>query len=385
MEFSTWAYAWDLLDEGVDSVAERLGDIGVGELNLATNYHHVQTFLPHNPERRTFFARASSYFRPEGDYGRLEPIPYEGMDGDWLADIDAALADTDIDLTSWTIGCHNSRLGMANPDLTLTTPHGDDLVFGLCPSNPEVQEYLVALLSDLDRRAEFERIELETFDYFYGTGFGWHHDKYHTRLGRLGEFLLGLCFCADCRENARAAGVDVETARADAAATVDDIAEGRLPHDVDQAGYFEGHPEVRAYAEARTDTLTELFGALADAVDADLGYYAGMLDVEDTWLHGVDLRAAAEHLDYYTVITYVGSQAEAVDRYRTAEHLVGDLDVELHAGVRPGHPDIYDGATLSAIVDGLADEGAPRVSFYNYGLLPERNLDWVGAATEPHV
>jgi hypothetical protein len=24
------------------------------------------------------------------------------------------------------------------------------------------------------------------------------------------------------------------------------------------------------------------------------------------------------------------------------------------------------------------------VSFYNYGMLPERNLDWIGAATEPH-
>jgi hypothetical protein len=77
MEFATWAYAWDLLDEGVESAADRLEEIGVTEVNLATNYHHVQAFTPHNPERRTFFAKASSYFQPGEDYGDIEPVPHE--------------------------------------------------------------------------------------------------------------------------------------------------------------------------------------------------------------------------------------------------------------------------------------------------------------------
>jgi hypothetical protein len=384
MEFTTWAYPWDLLDEGVDAVADRLAAIGVSEVALATNYHHVQAFLPHNPERRTLFARASSYFRPGEEYGRLEPVPYEGMDGDWLATIADRIADTDLSLSSWTVGCHNSRLGLEHREATLTTPHGDDLVFGLCPSHPDVQTYLLALVRDLDDRADFERIELESFDYFYGTGFGWHHEKYHTRLGRLGEFLFGLCFCEHCRANARAAGVDVAAARTAARETVDAIAAGALPHDLDLAGWLDAHPAVRAYVRARTTTLAALFGDLAAAVDAQLGYYVGLLGIEDAWLHGADLAQLADPLDYMTVLTYVGSRGEAVDRYRTARHLAGS-DVALHAGVRPGHPDVYDGATVSAIVDGLADEGAPRVEFYNYGLLPERNLEWVGAATEPYV
>lgn len=80
MEFALWAYPWDLLDEGVESVAERFADIGVGEINLATNYHSVQPFLPHNPERKTFFAHASSYFHPDEDrYGQLSPVPNERM------------------------------------------------------------------------------------------------------------------------------------------------------------------------------------------------------------------------------------------------------------------------------------------------------------------
>jgi len=165
MEFATWAYPWDVRDEGIGTVSSRLREIGIDELNLATNYHSVQTFSPHNPQQKTHFARASSYFYPDGQYGDLRPTPYEGMNEDWI-DLIAAEND-DLTLTSWTIGCHNSRLGMMNPKMTLTSPYGDDLIFGLCPSHPSVQQYLWSLVDDLASRESFDRIELETFDYFY--------------------------------------------------------------------------------------------------------------------------------------------------------------------------------------------------------------------------
>ena len=155
MEYSMWAYPWDIIDEGVDTVADRLTTVGVSEVNVATNYHSIQTFNPHNPARRTFFSHASAYFHPGDEYGRLKPIPNEMMgDDDWLATIDKGLRDTPLDLNSWTIGCHNSRLGEANHDLTLESPHGDSLIFGLCPSQPAVREYLVSLLRDLDSLAD---------------------------------------------------------------------------------------------------------------------------------------------------------------------------------------------------------------------------------------
>jgi len=383
MDFAIWAYPWDILDEGVEAVADRLDDLGIDEVCLATNYHSVQPFLPHNPERRTFFAQASSYFYPGEGYGRLRPVPNEAMEGtDWLAVLSDAIAETDIALSSWTIGCHNSRLGLANPDVTLTSPHGDSLAFGLCPSHPDVQEYLVALVSDLDERADLERIELESFDYFYGTGFGWHHEKYHARLGRLGEFLFGLCFCKYCCMNAADTGVDVKQARERAATTVDALAEGALAHDTTPRAWIDDHPEVAAYTDVRTDTLTELFSDLAAAVKTDLGYYVGLLSVEESWMHGADLAKLDDHVDYLTVIAYESSRADAVTQIRAARKSVSDTP--LHAGVRPGHPDIYDGATVEAIVDGLVEEGVPRIVFYNYGMLPERNLGWVGEATQSY-
>ncbi|WP_265110847.1 hypothetical protein [Halosolutus halophilus] len=378
MEFAIWGYPWDVRDEGPTRVAARLREIGVSELNLATNYHTVQAFTPHNPTRRTHFARASSYFRPDGRYGRVEPTPYEGMEGDWIDEIAAQLPE--FTLTSWTVGCHNSRLGMAAPDLTLESPHGDDLVFGLCPTNPAVQEYLVAVVGDLADRDHFDRIELETFDYFYGTGFGWHHQKIHARLGTLGEFLLGLCFCEYCRAAAADAGIDVETVRETAARTLDHIVAGRVPHDLNPDRWLRAQPAVADYVDIREQTLIDLYADLADAAgDTPLGYYAGMPEPGREWLVGADLNRLADYVDYYCVPAYESSRDAVLDAYRTVNELTPEIPI--HVGVLPGHPAIHDEATVVDIVDGLRSIGVRRVSFYNYGLLPDRSLEWIESAT----
>lgn len=377
MDFAMWAYPWDVRDEGPDRFADRLRDIGVSEVNLATNYHAVQAFSPHNPDRRLHFAHASSYFQPGDRYGRLEPIPYEGMDGDWVADVADGLED--LTLTSWTVGSHNSRLGMNNPDVTIESPHGDDLVFGLCPSNPAVQRYLVSLVGDLADRSQFDRIELETFDYFYGTGFGWHHQKIHARLGTIGEFLLGLCFCDHCRANASDAGVDVDRARNAAVRALDGVVAGRVPHDLDPGQWLRANPTVADYVDAREGTLVDLYADLSTAAgETPLGYYVGMPEAGREWLVGADLDRLAEHVDYYCLPAYESSRAAVLDDYRTVDELAPD--VPLHVGVLPGHPAIHDEGTVADVVEGLRSEGVPRVSFYNYGLLPERSLDWVESA-----
>lgn len=378
MRFAIWTYPWDLLDEGVEEAAERLLEAGIDEINLATNYHALQAFLPHNPERRTFFSHASAFFQPGDGYEDLRPVPSEPMGDDcWLTSITDQLPD-DLTLTSWTIGCHNSRLGMEHPECTLTTPHGDDLVFGLCPSNPRVQQYLVDLVADLDARDVFDRIELESFDYFHGSGFGWHHDKFHTQLGELGEFLFGVCFCEHCRARGADEGIDVERAREVCRETVDDLAEGRLSHTVDPAVWLDAHPEVDAYLGVRERTLAEVFADIRAVTDAELGYYP-LLPPDQAWMHGADLGRLSEHLDSVKVIAYESDAGDARESMQVGELLAPD--VPLHVGILPAHPHVHDEATTRAIVDAVVDAGAERVSFYNYGLLPERNLEWIGTTT----
>ena len=379
MEFAIWTYPWDILDEGPQNTVSQLHSIGIGEINLATNYHAVQTFSPRNPNQKMHFAQASSYFQPGDQYEELAPTPHEAMDGDWVAALTEQM--DDIRVTSWTIGCHNSRLGMANPDVTLESPFGDDLVFGLCPSHPAVQTYLRTLVRDLASREEFDRIELETFDYFYGTGFGWHHQKINAKIGTLGEFLIGLCFCKHCREHAASENIDVTQARGTAVDAINDLIEGRLPADTVPEQWLHHHPQVRAYIDVRKDTLADLYADLAsESGDTQLGYYVGMPEPGREWMAGVDLDRIAHHVDYYCLPAYESSQEAVLNAYEIVDTFTPNIP--LHVGLLPGHPAIHDKATLEDIVTGLRRADVPRVSFYNYGLLPERSLDWIEEAIQ---
>lgn len=383
MEFAIWAYPWDLIDEGVSTAVDRLAKTGIDSINLATNYHAVHSFSPTNPDSRSYFAHASSYFQPdESNYGDLVPVPAERMgEDDWVASLTRELSDASISVTGWTVGCHNSRLGLANPDLTVISPHGDSLPFALCPSKPTVRSYLTGLLQDLTALGEFDRIELESFDYFFGNGLGWHHDKVFVTLGKLGAFLMGLCFCEDCQANAAIAGVDVDAARRTCIETIDAIVANDLPASLEPLRWVRSHPHVAAYTATRERTLVSLYNELSDLVDCELGYTIGLLDVGDEWLFGADLSTIGEHVDYYTALAYESSGPEAAHTIETANALLDE--VPIHAGVHPGPQVVRDGETLAEIVDAVAATGTERISFYNYGPLPSRSFDWIAAATNP--
>jgi len=139
---------------------------------------------------------------------------------------------------------------------------------------------------------------------------------------------------------------------------------------------------VAAYLDVREATLGELYADLREAVATDLGYYIGILDVGDEWMFGADLDRLAPHVDDYTVLAYEGTRAAAVDRVHTARTLAGETPI--HAGIHPGPPVIHDEDTLRNVVDGVADAGVERISFYNYGPLPERSLDWIGRISESY-
>ncbi|WP_225333584.1 hypothetical protein [Halomicrobium urmianum] len=387
MNAAIWAHPWDVVDEGPERVAQRLTDLGIDEVNLATAMHSVQTLNPHNPDRKTFFADASVYFQPEeGRYGEITPDVNSTMgDRDWLAEIADGFDDTPIALNSWSATFHSSSLGRQHPDATIESPFGDSLIWGLCPSSPAVQEYGRALTGDLTDRGVFDAVEMELADYQYGTGYGWHHQEWFTRMGPLGEFLFGLCFCEHCRSRATDAGVDVERARESARDGLTDRFEGRVAHDTDVGGWLKAHPAVDAYADVRCDTLAALYDDLSDVVSpSDFGYYFKMgglgddrMGVEHSWKHGIDLSSLGDLIDEATVLAYHRDPTVVRDDVNATRTL---LDAPVRAGILAGHPIVHDRETLLAQTRAAVDAGADALSFYGYGVVPERNLDWIGDA-----
>ena len=107
---------------------------------------------------------------------------------------------------------------------------------------------------------------------------------------------------------------------------------------------------------------------------------------------GVELAAAAGWEPGDSTVCAIG--AATADALREAGYDVDVVPEEYtSSGLVAALEDDVGGASVEVarsdhgspvLTDGLADAGTERISFYNYGLLPERNLEWIGAATSPH-
>lgn len=380
MQIGMWAYPWDIVDKGPETVVEELVDIGVDSLYVAANYHTVESFSSHNPERKTFFTDAGAYFQPEQSYGDIAPaINPEMQDAgeDYIKQIADAVEDSPLQFNAWVVGCHSSTLGMKHEEYALRSPFGDRLAFGLCPSQPAVQEYLTTMLSDIDRYG-FEDMLLETFHYFHGSGWGWHHEKFHTDIGELGEYLLGLCFCEECQANATDAGVNVEAARERSQDAILQLAEGGLSSEISAKEWVKNNEAVEEYSKVRKETLNSLYPELTSATDANIGGFIGMNGVNNSWMLGLDLETLQHTVDYFTLMDYMPETEEVVNTYEATTDRITSAPVR--AGILPGHPIVDTEEAVTDQITALSKIGADEITIYNYGLLPERNLDWVKKA-----
>lgn len=375
MKVGMWAYPWDMIDKGPAQAVNELVDIGIDRVYVAANYHTVESFSTHNPKQKITFAESGAYYQPSGDYGSLAPVtnPEMGED-DWIARIGEAVEDSSLEMNAWVVGCHSTKLGMEHKELTLESSFGDRLVFGLCPSQPAVQQYLTSMLTDLDEYP-FEDLMLETFHYFHGSGWSWHHDKFHTDIGELGEFLLGLCFCDACHARAESEGVDVESARRQTREAILALGEGELDPETDMREWIEKHESVQAMVDIRKDTLTDLYRELIDVTDANIGPFIGMKGIDRSWMHGLDLESLDGMVDFFTLMSYRPETSAVIETYERALDRVSGTEVR--PGLLPGHPIVDSKETAIDQIVALDEAAATETVIYNYGLLPKRNLGWV--------
>ena len=73
MRASVILFATDLVDEGFETVVDRIRDLaGADAVAMACNYHHSRDVFPHNPRRKVRFMRGGVFFRPD-------PARYAGL------------------------------------------------------------------------------------------------------------------------------------------------------------------------------------------------------------------------------------------------------------------------------------------------------------------
>lgn len=203
-ETSWFCFLDDLSDAGVGATLDRIAArSGVSDVTVAAAYHSARDVFPHRRNGRVkFLPPGVVYFRPdESRYGRVRPRAHRPAgQQDTFALVCREAADRGTRVSAWVVALHNDRLGFEDPALSVQNAFGDLLRTDLCPGNPDVRHYVVALLGDL-ARYPLAAIRVESL-HFPTLLHGYHHERYLEPLDEATKFLLGLCFCEHCRADA---------------------------------------------------------------------------------------------------------------------------------------------------------------------------------------
>jgi hypothetical protein len=358
-----WAYPWDLLDEGLHESLGRIASLGFRGISLAISYHAGLLLLPHNPRGHVrFLEDGALYFGATERFRGLAIQPrvssLVGPD-DPLERICTAASAEGLDVVGWTVCTHNSHLGNRHPDMVMRNAWGDPLYYALCPSHPDVQAYLEALVAAASRYP-VAALQLESYG-FMGFPHGHHHEKINLPLPPETQDLMGICFCPACLDRARAAGVDGESLRQRVAAYLAralDGAPGEPPPDLD------------AYYAVRDDTVAGLVQRLAQASAAPLN----LLGVRPAVL-----RKATDAIAEVTTTAHHAQAGEVAATVQAARALVGH---NRHLAVGLECTPLYSPTreNLAAKIGAAWKAGADSLYCYNYGLMPLRSLEWLRRA-----
>ncbi|MDX6748683.1 hypothetical protein SH611_02570 [Geminicoccaceae bacterium 1502E] len=382
---SVYAYPWDIADEGTAAFADRLRALGADTVTLAAAYHAGKFLRPHGRAGKVFFPHDGTlaFRHDQAAYGRLKPAANRLLD---TFDAFAALAAEapDFRRVAWIVACHNTRLGTACPDVTVRNCFDDRYPYSLCPAQPDMQDFVVALCRDAARACTPAAIAVETPGWLpYEHGF--HHEFAMMPLDDWTRLLLGLCFCDACIEGAQEAGIDAQRLQRRLAATLEDRLAAALPigaaraQDQIAADLLQAS-ELAAFLRWRCTVVTGLVERVRSSLPEEIELWvipSVQRPSARSWIEGSDLAELARAADRLEICFYEASAEEVALDLADVRRRAGSSAV-INGVLRPGWPDLAGGAETEAAVRVLREEVA-SLAFYNYGHLPEPALARIGA------
>ncbi len=213
MKTSAFLYPWDVVGDA--DAAARIAGLGVRQVTLAAAYHSTRALTPRHPRHRIVTAEHAAvlYEMDEDRWSGRKLRPYAA--GAW-ASCDAygeaatALTDAGLEVHTWVVLAHNSRLGAEHPETSVVNAYGDRYPWAPCIAQPRVRELLVGLAAEAATRPGARGTELESCGW-YGLAHLHAHDKIAgVGLGEAAQYLMSLCFCASCGEGYGQQGVEPE-------------------------------------------------------------------------------------------------------------------------------------------------------------------------------
>ena len=225
-------------------------------------------------------------------------------------------------------------------------------------------------------------VELES-PCFMGFEHEFHHEKDGVGLNAEDDFLLSLCFCDHCMQRGIAAGVPMLDAKGDVLRLIEGLCEREVPEKQfdrfpqDGIDAFSEYPALHAFLKWRSEPVTSLIAEIRK--QADPASQIWLIDLKDGWLGGVDLKAVGAICDGAILCCYFMPPEQVADLMKQGRDALGP-DKYLGAGFRVFYPEIQSADALSERSRAAIEAGADGINYYNYGLIPQKRLDWIAQA-----
>ncbi len=376
-----FVHAWDLEDGNASQLMQWARSTGLDTLCITATYHSGWLIQPHHKTRRLRWSESgAAYFHPNADlYDKAclrPPLATGAANIDYLRmAIDHANA-AGLNVVAWTVGAHNTRLGLKCPQLAQHNAYGDLLPHALSLGTDQTRNYLKALVRDIATHYAPYGIQME--------GFKWHsvrHNHAHERdlvgLSEMEQQLLSLCFNPETVEKAHAAGVDTVAARR----AVKQTLEAAFQHAPNRPAH---HPRSMQELEEREPELRDYSRFLRLLEDSLL------IEIREEALQGTSTKlylqtgfssSLRSALDGFAVWAYGQTPEQTYDTVRSAiSKLPQDWRGEYHCYIRLGMGIPESAEQLREILLAAKTAGATGIYLYNYSEAPPAMLGWLRAA-----
>ncbi|MGW5771983.1 hypothetical protein ACWEVY_22910 [Streptomyces longwoodensis] len=382
MKASAFVYPWDV--NGDPRAPARIAALGVRQVTLASAYHSTRALTPRHPRHRVVTAAyAAALYPPDERWEGRELRPHPAGDwapGDAFGEASAALGDAGLEVHTWVVLAHSSRLGAEHPDTSVVNAYGDRYPWAPCIAQPATRAYLVDLAAEAAVRPGAAGTELESLGW-YGLAHLHAHDKTGgVALGDAGQYLMSLCFCAACRAGYDQQGLDADALAAAVRQALEPVWRG-APDDGGWAGVEkllgpDSAAATRAWRDATARSLQEQAVAAVRAA-APEGFQV-LLHADPVTHHtganaGVDPAHVLSVADG-VVVPCTGGPGLLAPFAETGADAVLAANLTIVSGMG-GSP-----ATLAADASRARDLGATELRLYHAGLASDADLDAVREA-----
>ncbi len=371
-------HAWDLHDHGADQVMGWMRDSRLKQMYIASCYHSGWFVHSHNSKHRSYMTEGGvAYFHPDEKLYRQTPIRPQvasfARNTNWLAVAGERLEKYGLQMVSWTIGAHNTKLGLLYPQFTQQNVYGDSIPHALSIGHDATRDYLKALCRDLALNYPMHAVQLESFEWMT-WGHGHHHERDLTGLTPLEQDLLAMCFNPQTVAKAEAAGIDAGKAR--------EVVEGTL-----DAAFREspnrpkGHPRSMAELEAKSTALkgyNRFRAELVNSLIVEIKQQSFQGTTCRLFLQSEYQREVAQAVDGFATWAYGEPPEKVLATVKRAKKAipsewVGEFPCFIRLGM--GIPSSEE--QLREIVLALKRGGSTGPIFYNYSESPVKMLGWI--------